>query len=133
MVESYWVSSLAIGFGGFVGANFRYLIAQWLPKRLPAGIGAEYATFFVNFTGSLLLAWFLARVARSTAVNEQARLFIAVGFFGSYTTFSTFANEFVALGRIDGGNWTQAVVYLLVTNVTCVLGVLLGLWLGNRL
>jgi fluoride ion exporter CrcB/FEX len=37
----------------------------------------------INFTGSLLLAVFIAWLTTHTTINPRVRLFITVGFFGA--------------------------------------------------
>ena len=54
------------------------------------------ATFTVNMVGSLLLGIFIGYYLARQQEPNIARLVFAVGFCGSFTTFSTFAYE----------NWT---------------------------
>lgn len=122
-------SFLFVGLGGFVGANLRYGAGLMAGRLFPAA--THYGTFFVNFTGSLLLAVFITWVAEQAAIPPRVRLLVGTGFFGSYTTFSTFANETVVLARLNG--FGTATAYLLLTNGLCLLGVLAGLWIANRL
>jgi CrcB protein len=118
-----------IGIGGFIGANARYLISTWVAGRF--GAVFPWGTLLINFTGSCLVAVFMAWAGNRTAVDPRVRLLIAVGFFGAYTTFSTFANESVAL--LNTGNWVGAAGNVLVTNSVCIVGAILGLALGARL
>src|SRR5579859_2177996 len=88
---------LIIGIAGFIGANVRYYVslgaAQWFGTTFPWG------TLLINFSGSFLLGMFTAWFGNRIALDPRIRLFIAVGFFGAYTTFSTYANESIALFR----------------------------------
>jgi CrcB protein len=59
------------------------------------------------------------------------RLFLAVGFFGAYTTFSTYATESVALAQ--AGDWMGSLGNVLGTNLACIVGAVLGLAIGSRL
>ena len=120
---------LLIGLGGFVGANVRYLISGWVAAHM--GSSFPWGTLAVNFTGSLLLAVFLAWAAGYTILDPRVRLVLATGFFGAYTTFSTYANESVAL--LQGGDWLGAVGNVLGTNLICLLGAIIGLAIGSRL
>lgn len=118
-----------IGIGGFIGANARYFVSTWAAARF--GAAFPWGTLIINFTGSCLLAVFLAWAGNRTLLDPRLRLLIAVGFFGAYTTFSTFANESVAL--VNAGNWTGAIGNILGTNLVCILGAFVGLALGTRL
>ncbi|MCC6728606.1 MAG: fluoride efflux transporter CrcB [Chthonomonadales bacterium] len=95
-----WSKCLVVGLGGFLGANARYLIGEWVYRRL--GADGHYSTFAINVTGSFVLALF-ATVTLRPAWNESWRLLVAIGFLGAYTTFSTFAYEtllLLAQGRL---------------------------------
>ena len=120
---------LLIGLGGFIGANVRYLISGWVAAHI--GSSFPWGTLAVNFTGSLLLAVFLAWAAGYTILDPRVRLILATGFFGAYTTFSTYANESVAL--MQGGDWLGAIGNVLGTNLICLLGAIVGLAIGSRL
>lgn len=121
-----------VGIGGFLGANARYLLSGWISRQLVEnfGITFPYGTLIINFSGSLLLAMFVVWSAGRVQVSPNIRLLVATGFFGAYTTFSTFANETVALAR--GGNWVGAAANVMVTNILCGLGVLVGLAVASR-
>ncbi|MXX51665.1 MAG: fluoride efflux transporter CrcB, partial [Chloroflexi bacterium] len=85
----------------------------------------------VNVLGSLGLAvfgvWFSARAG----LSAQLQWLIGAGFFGAFTTFSTFTNESIDLA--SRGGMAQMLLNLLLNNAACLLAVALGLWLGQRL
>jgi CrcB protein len=123
-----------IGLGGVLGANARYVVAVWAADRY--GTGFPYGTFLINATGSLVIGLLLTLLANSLAGSAPARLFLATGFLGAYTTFSTFTYETIALVR-------QGEVRLALVNVLgsagvgiagCALGVAIGQhvarWIG---
>jgi CrcB protein len=60
-----------------------------------------WATFLVNVTGSFVLGLFLAVVLERFPPSRSLRPFVATGFIGAYTTYSTFAVETVVLAK-DG-------------------------------
>ncbi|MBZ0292645.1 MAG: fluoride efflux transporter CrcB [Anaerolineae bacterium] len=122
-----------VGIGGFLGANARYLLSSWMTYQLAENyeITFPYGTLAVNFIGSALLAFFIGWVSRHVELPVNIRLLVATGFFGAFTTFSTFANETVALAQ--QGNWLGAAGNLIGTNLICILGVLLGLAVVSRL
>lgn len=128
-----WQSLLWVGIGGFFGANARYLLSTWLASRFPLILGKPIpvGTAFVNITGSFLLALFLAYVDRHLTVPDSVRLLLGTGFFGAYTTFSTYANEGFTL--LNSKDWFTGLVYIFGTNILCILGVMLGLLIANRI
>lgn len=82
---------LIVGIGGFAGSIMRYLAYLFIDKRFPSLY--PISTFTVNIIGSLLLGIITGLMLKSTMINDNMRLLLAVGFCGSFTTFSTFANE----------------------------------------
>jgi fluoride exporter len=121
---------LFVGLGGFLGANARYIMAGWV-AQWTHGFNLPYGTMFVNVTGSFLLAVFGVLFAQQIRFDDNLRLFVGVGFFGAYTTFSTYANETMAL--IRAGDWVGGVGNMVLNNGLCLIGVILGLWLANRI
>ena len=87
---------LLVMLGGAVGAGARHLAGvaglRWL------GPGFPWPTLFVNLLGSLLMG-LLAGWLVQKGGSEQARLFLAVGVLGGFTTFSAFAYETTILLR----------------------------------
>jgi fluoride exporter len=60
-----------------------------------------FGTFVVNITGCLIIGLIYGFSERSSLLTPGWKMFLAVGFCGGFTTFSTFANENLALLR-DG-------------------------------
>ena len=82
---------LLVGLGGFAGSVLRYLAYISIDKNLP--MSWPLATFTVNIFGSLILGFIYGLLHKTTFVSQDTRLLLAVGFCGSFTTFSTFAFE----------------------------------------
>ncbi len=120
---------LLISLGAVLGANLRYWFGVWAGQRW----GTQYpiATFIINITGSLILAFFVTVVTERFLIDPRWRVFFAIGFLGSYTTFSTYTYESIAL--IMAGNWPGGLVNLFGSSIlgglAAVLGVILGRWL----
>ncbi|HEX5817555.1 MAG TPA: fluoride efflux transporter CrcB [Gemmatimonadales bacterium] len=111
---------LYIAVGGALGSVCRYLLGNALhrPGEFPTG------TLVVNVLGSLLVGFVVRLALETTHVSPEARAFLAVGFCGGFTTFSTFAWELLALG--EQGAWGRAALYLALSItlslVACVAG-----------
>ena len=95
---------LIIGVGGFLGAVTRYAVSLWIGQRW--GRVFPLGTFFINVSGSFLIALVMSLSTERLMVSPQWRLFLAVGFLGAYTTFSTF--EFETGNLLRDGEWMIA-------------------------
>lgn len=122
MLQYLW-----IGLGGFLGANARYLLQAWAASRW--GPDFPYGTLLANAGGSLLIAFFLTLATGRLAVSPETRLFIAVGFLGGFTTFSSLSYETFLL--LDRGGWGAAGLNLASNLVLGLAGVLLGVFLAR--
>lgn len=117
-----------IGMGGFVGANLRYFLSGWIADHF--GQAFPWGTLIINVTGSILLGILISWSGNRIEVDPRIRLFLAVGFFGAFTTYSTYANESVAL--LQSGDWTGALGNVLSTNLLCLIGAMIGVLIGGR-
>lgn len=86
---------LCVGFGGFLGAVFRWLTIILLSSRY--SFSSIYSILFVNTFGSFLAGLFAGYVSLSG--NIYLKLFFVTGFLGAYTTFSAFSLENLNLLR----------------------------------
>ena len=118
-----------IALGAVLGASARYWVGGWAAERL--GADFPYGTLIVNLSGSFLLGLFLALSTGRLLVDPRLRLTVAVGFFGSYTTFSSYTNESINL-ILAGQSW-QGTLNLLGSALLGALAALLGVWAGRIL
>jgi CrcB protein len=123
------VKYLAISLGGILGANSRYLIADWAAQRF--GAGFPYGTFIINISGSFLLGFFMAFLQDRAFIHPNYRLFFATGFCGAYTTFSTFTYESLRLWQ--DGSFLLAITNLFGSLVVGMFGVFLGFVFGRMI
>lgn len=85
-----------------------------------------YATLVVNLVGSVLMGVFIGLMARLLPEwQAEARLFIAVGLLGGFTTFSSFSLDTIVL--MERGELAQAGLYVVLSVVVCLVGLYLGL------
>jgi CrcB protein len=122
------VAPLVVGLGGALGAVARYLATDWM--RTVAGGAFPWGTLAVNVIGSFALGFVLIWL-QSVAPTAQARQFVAIGFLGSFTTFSTFSYETVTLIR-TGAVW-RAGGYALGSMTLGILAVIAGVALATAI
>lgn len=116
----------AVSLGGALGAPARYGIAQLVfitPGTFPWG------TFWINVSGSFALGFFLVLVLDRFPPTRYLRPFVASGFLGAYTTYSTFAVETDLL--IKNGHWVIALAYATASFAAGFLAVWAGLVLAR--
>ena len=120
---------LWIALGAVVGASARYFLSGYIARSVSATF--PYGTLIINITGSLVLGFFLILASERMLLDPRWRLLVAVGFCGSYTTFSSYAFESFAL--IEQGQWLMAATNALASNVLCLAAVLAGAALARWL
>ena len=118
------MSWILVAAGGALGAVSRYAIDRAVTAMIgPTVLGI----FLINVTGSFLLGVLVAASAGEDWPSST-RLLIAVGFLGSYTTFSTLTVASVQLA--DSGEIARAAMNIVgsmaVGLVAAFAGVLVG-------
>ena len=115
---------LLVGAGGALGAMGRYGVGTLVGRVWHGGL--PLGTLAVNIVGSLAMGLLVGFLARYTPEwQAQARLFLAIGLFGGFTTFSAFSLDAVIL--IERGQFGLAFVYALASVVLSVLALFIGL------
>lgn len=114
---------LYIAAGGALGAVARYITMSGIGRLL--GHGFPYGTIVANVIGSLAMGMLIGWFAKMSDGNEAMRLFLAVGFLGSYTTFSTFSLDVVTL--FERGQTVAVLGYILGSVTLSVLALFAGL------
>ncbi|HVO99377.1 MAG TPA: fluoride efflux transporter CrcB [Bryobacteraceae bacterium] len=120
---------LLISIGAVLGANLRYFVAQYVTRvfasTFPAG------TLLINISASFILGFFLIWTSERVLADPRWRTFFAVGFCATYSTYSSYAFETFAL--FERGQYGQAALNILGTNVVCFIAVALGAALARAL
>lgn len=114
---------LLIGAGSFLGGISRFLASRFIQDSVLSAF--PFGTFIVNITGCFLIGLIYGISERGNMTDSGLKMFLTVGFCGGFTTFSTFANENVALLR--DGNIFQFALY---TSLSVFVGIL-ATYLGN--
>ena len=120
---------LWIALGAIVGASARYFLSGYAAKIFLSAF--PYGTLIVNITGSLLLGFFLIWTGERVLLDPRWRLLIAIGFCGSYTTFSSYAFESFAL--LEQGQWLGLAGNVIASNTLCLAAVIAGAALARWL
>lgn len=113
---------LLVGLGGGVGSIARYLCQKWFSENYPQPF--PWGTFLVNLLGCFLIGLIYAASEKGTVLSPQTRLFLATGFCGGFTTFSTFAFENMLLLR--SGDTLFFFIYTIASVVLGIAGVFAG-------
>lgn len=108
---------LIVGIGSFIGGILRYLISKYIQNSIFSTF--PYATFTVNIIGCFIIGFVMGVSQKGTILSSDLKLFLAIGFCGGFTTFSTFANENLAL--IKDGNFFYFSIY---SGLSVILGII---------
>ena len=110
-----------VGVGGFIGAVMRYLASL-----VTAGfsIVIPYGTLISNVLGCFMIGVIAALTADTEVLSPNARLFLATGICGGFTTMSSFVYELAQYVRTD--QHLMAAVYLGMTLAGSILMFYLG-------
>lgn len=114
---------LSIAAGGALGACTRYATTHMITRMM--GVGFPYGTVAVNIVGSLFMGVVIGLLARYAEGQEPWRSFLVIGFLGSYTTFSSFSLDAIAL--IQRGELLAGGGYIFISVLGSLFALLLGL------
>ena len=103
---------LLVAIGGALGSVARYgtgvLVGKAWDGTFPLG------TMLINIVGSLAMGLFIGYLVRTApSWQADARLFVAVGIFGGFTTFSSFSLDTIAI--LERGEIVQAGLYVVAS------------------
>jgi CrcB protein len=115
---------LFVFLGGGLGSGLRYLIGKYITK---CSVNFPYGTFTVNILGSLIIGFILGYALKNESLSSNTTLFLATGFCGGFTTFSTFAYENHML--LKSGDFSTFAIYTIASFVVGFLAVFFGLFL----
>ena len=118
------IKLIIVGSGGFLGTIARYLMVRFCDQKLSAIF--PYGTLAVNIIGSFTLGILYVLSQRYAGISDGWRLFLATGFCGGFTTFSSFALEnFVMLNNNSAGT---SALYVSISLAGGIIAIALGGW-----
>ncbi len=120
---------VGIAIAGALGALARYGVSlaalRWFGSDFPAG------TLIVNLVGCLCLGFLAELTLDDPTIATRTRAIIGTGFFGAFTTFSTFGVE--TFRAIEAGEWNIAALNIALNVVVGLLAVSLGFSFARQL
>lgn len=120
---------LYLGLAGAAGTLARYGLSGLVARSV--GTTFPWGTAAVNLVGCLFFGLLWAFFEDRLAVSGQVRMILFVGFFGAFTTFSTFAFETCQL--LDDSQWVWAAGNFLLQTMVGLIAVMAGLTVGKWL
>ena len=118
--------ALLVGLGAIPGAWLRLKVVNHFQPMVPK---KHWGTFLVNVVACFALGLVLA-LSETCASSSGIALLMGVGFFGSLSTFSTFAVEL--LNELRAGQVLTAVVLALASIGAGLLASAVGYGLGTH-
>jgi len=122
------VKIFLIALFGAIGTLARYGLQGVVQIRM--GGTYPYGTLLINLTGCLLLGFIGQLTLNRMLISSELRIAIAVGFFGGYTTFSSFGWETAKM--LEDGEWLRATTYVAASVFAGLLLSAAGIRLANR-
>jgi CrcB protein len=119
---------LLIAIFGAVGTLTRYGLQGVVQIR--AGGAFPYGTLLINLTGCFLLGLIGQFTLNRMLISPDWRVAITVGFFGGYTTFSSFGWETAKM--LEDGEWLRASTYVAASVFVGLFLSVAGIRLANR-
>jgi CrcB protein len=114
---------------GAIGTLARYGLQGVVQVR--TGGAFPYGTLIVNLTGCFLLGLIGQFTMNRLVISPDWRMAIAVGFFGGYTTFSSFGWETAKM--LEDGEWLRAATYVAASVVAGLFLSVAGIHLANKI
>jgi CrcB protein len=115
---------LLVFIGGGLGSVLRFITGKYFNSQTS---GIPYGTFAANILGSLLIGIILGIAIKNNTLSSNQTLFLATGFCGGFTTFSTFAYENHVF--LKSGDFTSFALYTIGSFVIGFLAVFGGMYL----
>lgn len=114
---------------GVAGTLARYGLEGAVQSRV--GSSFPYGTLSVNLLGCFFLGVIGKFALNHAAISPDLRVGLTAGFFGAFTTFSTFSWE--AIHLLEDGEWTRGLFYVVASVLLGLAGMLAGLRLGDAI
>lgn len=115
-IHSFFLVFVGSGLGGCLRFGLSHFIRDWLGSGFPLG------TLAVNMLACFLAGFLVGRLLSFD--SENLRFLMLIGFCGGFSTFSAFGVETLEL--IQKGNWSLALIYVVISVLVGIGAVCLG-------
>jgi fluoride exporter len=113
---------ILVSAGAAIGGALRFGISSYIQKHI--SVIFPYGTLVVNIVGSFILGIVMFYLNDKELIGNEFRLFLAIGFCGGFTTFSSFSYETLNLFR--DAEFGLAIYNVLLNVVLCLIGIYLA-------
>jgi CrcB protein len=111
---------LAVGLGGFIGANQRYLLTKTIPVT-----AFPFATLAANVLAGLIIGAITGLDGSALSLPPKWKLLVNTGLLGGLSTFSTFSLETVNL--FSDGKYALAAANIALNLTLSIAGLITGM------
>lgn len=123
------MSYLIVFLGGGIGAALRHGVNRAALAML--GVGFPFGTFIVNVAGSYVMGVLAALFLANSIGEHPARLFLATGVLGGFTTFSAFSLDAGVMWQ--RGEWITLAIYVVGSVLCSIAALFFGIASGRAL
>lgn len=120
---------IAIFLGSGLGGLTRFGLGKWINGLHDCHF--PFGTFVVNVVACFALGFIIGLAEHKQILSPTARLFLAVGFCGGFSTFSAFSSETLTL--FQQGHSITSVLYAFGSISLCVTATFGGLFIAERI
>jgi fluoride exporter len=114
---------------GAIGTMARYGMQGAVQHRMASTFPT--GTLLVNLSGCLFLGFLGQLTLNRMVISPDMRVAITIGFFGGFTTFSSFSWESIKM--LEDGEWLWGGTYVLASVVIGLTLTLIGIHAANRI
>ena len=114
---------------GIAGTLARYGLEGVVQHR--SGSSFPYGTLSVNLLGCFFLGVIGKFALNHVSISPDLRIGLTVGFFGAFTTFSTFSWETIRM--LEDGEWMKGTAYVAASVLLGLIVMLAGIRLGDAI